>query len=90
MKGKEISRNGIPSSAMVIGVFCCSFCSQHSERLHLCDSGETVAAGAKAVLTAVRSGLGSDGDAVKVLKSLTTIIDGNFYRVWCSFDYTLC
>jgi len=39
------------------------------------DAGESVALGAQAVLKALDSGLGADGDAVEVLRSLTHIID---------------
>jgi dihydroxyacetone kinase len=40
------------------------------------DCGETCANGAKAVLSALREGLGSDGDLVDLFRELTDIIDG--------------
>ncbi|KAF8151786.1 Dak1 domain-containing protein [Crassisporium funariophilum] len=39
------------------------------------DCGETCARGAQAILDAVASGLGSDGEVVEVLRLLTTLID---------------
>ncbi|KAJ7904951.1 Dak1 domain-containing protein [Mycena leptocephala] len=39
------------------------------------DCGETCAAGAQAVLTALENGLGSDGEVVNVLRLLTELID---------------
>ena len=40
------------------------------------DCGETCAQGATAVLGAIKSGLGSDGDVVHLFRELTEIIDG--------------
>jgi len=40
------------------------------------DCGETCAAGAKAVLESLKSGLGDDGDIVNLFRELTEIIDG--------------
>lgn len=44
------------------------------------DCGETCAAGAKAVLEALKSGLGSDGDIVNLFRELTEIIDGESWN----------
>jgi dihydroxyacetone kinase len=40
------------------------------------DCGETCASGAKAVLEALKTGLGSDGDLVHLFRELTDVIDG--------------
>lgn len=42
------------------------------------DCGETCASGAQAVLQALKSDLGSDGDVVELFRELTDIIDGAY------------
>jgi dihydroxyacetone kinase len=44
------------------------------------DCGETCAAGAKAVLEALGTGLGEDGDIVNLFRELTDIIDGQSFH----------
>jgi dihydroxyacetone kinase len=48
----------------------------HSQIVGDGDCGETCANGAKAVLGALKTGLGSDGDLVHLFRELTEVIDG--------------